>query len=302
MNRRTMLRNLAGLSTLPLLPHFTLMERTIAKRKIPSSGEWLPVIGLGTWQTFDVGNSSDETTPLTDVLKTLVDQGGTLVDSSPMYGRSESVVGALSTKANLNSKLFMATKVWTTGKESGIKQMKESFRLLKRPVIDLMQIHNLTDWKTHLSTLRQWKEEGLIRYIGITHYTEGAYGRVEEIMRKEKIDFLQINYSIRSRKAEDTLFPLASDKGVAVLINRPFEEGSLFQLVKGKDLPAWAGEFDCNSWGQFFLKFIISHPSVNCAIPGTSKPRHMLDNIMAGYGKLPDDSQRKKMIKLIEQY
>jgi diketogulonate reductase-like aldo/keto reductase len=302
MNRRTMLRNLAGLSTLPLLPHFTLMDRTIAKRKIPSSGEWLPVIGLGTWQTFDVGNSSDETTPLTDVLKTLVDQGGTVVDSSPMYGRSESVVGALSTKANLNSKLFMATKVWTTGKESGIKQMKESFRLLQRPVIDLMQIHNLTDWKTHLSTLRHWKEEGLIRYIGITHYTEGAYGRVEEIMRKEKIDFLQINYSIRSRKAEDTLFPLASDKGVAVLINRPFEEGSLFQLVKGKDLPAWAGEFDCNSWGQFFLKFIISHPSVNCAIPGTSKPRHMLDNIMAGYGKLPDDSQRKKMIKLIAQY
>lgn len=296
MNRRTWIQNAAAISLLPIFQEFRLMEKTILKRTIRSTGEPLPVIGLGTWQTFDAGPGEDERNPLQDVLKTLVKHGGSVVDSSPMYGRSEEVVGILSEQAGLNDTLFIATKVWTSGKENGIRQMNESFSLLKRNQLDLMQIHNLTDWKTHLPTLRKWKEEGKVRYIGITHYTESAYGRIEEIIKDEPIDFLQINYSITSRKAEERLFPLATDKKVAVLINRPFEEGNLFRKVKGKTLPDWVKSFDCQSWGQFFLKFIISHPAVTCVIPGTSKPHHMLDNVSAGFGRLPTEKDRKRMI------
>lgn len=264
-----------------------------------STGEKIPVVGLGTWQTFDVRPTPESLNPLKEVLKTLNDKGGKVVDSSPMYGRSEKVVGDLSTELNLNKELFIATKVWTSGKDQGIKQMTESMRLLKRTQIDLMQIHNLVDWQTHLKTLRDWKEQNKIRYIGITHYTESAYGQVEQILKNNPIDFLQINYSLLSRKAEERLFPLAQKKKVSVLINRPFEEGALFNRVKGKSLPDWAKEFDCTSWGQFFLKFILAHPAVTCVIPGTSRPQHMLDNAMAGYGRLPDSTHRKKMIELV---
>jgi Aldo/keto reductases, related to diketogulonate reductase len=190
----------------------------------------------------------------------------------------------------------MATKVWTTGKENGIRQMETSLRLLKRTLLDLMQIHNLVDWQTHLKSLRQWKETGKIRYIGITHYSNSAHESVERVMKSESIDFVQINYSLLNRAAESRIFPLAQEKKIAILINRPFEEGALFQRVQGKIIPEWAKEFDCESWGQFFLKFILAHPAVNCVIPGTSKPRHMLDNLKAGIGKLPDEQHLKKMI------
>jgi diketogulonate reductase-like aldo/keto reductase len=275
------------------------MQKEIIKRPIPTTKEQLPVVGLGTWQTFDVAENAPDLSALRDVLKTLNAHGGQVIDSSPMYGRSEAVVGDLSDEINLNSSFFLATKVWTQGRENGIRQMDESMRLLGRKKLDLMQIHNLTDWRTHLPTLRKWKEEGKIRYLGITHYTESAYPQIEQILRTTTIDFLQVNYSIMSRIAEQTILPLAQEKQVAVLINRPFEEGAVFQRVKGKKLPDWCAEADIKSWGQFFLKFILSNPAVTCVIPGTSKPHHMLDNISAGYGILPTDKQKADMIRYV---
>lgn len=269
---------------------------TILKRAIPSSNEKIAAVGLGTWQTFDVGQSEEEREPLKAVLKTLVEKGGTVIDSSPMYGSSEKVVGDLSAALNLNERLFIATKVWTNGQAAGIQQMNNSMALLRRSKIDLMQIHNLVDWQTHIKTLRDWKEQGKIRYIGITHYTEGAFSTIEQILKSTPVDFLQINYSLVSRKAEERLFPLALEKKVAVIINQPFEGAQLFSRVKGKALPAWAKEFDCSSWGQFFLKFILAQEAVTCVIPGTSKPNHMLDNIGAAFGKLPSAAHLKQMI------
>jgi diketogulonate reductase-like aldo/keto reductase len=278
----------------------TPMTQEILTRKIPVTGEALPAVGLGTWQTFDVAGASEKE-PLREVLRTLVDKGGKVVDSSPMYGRSEEVVGDLSTEMGINQKLFIATKVWTNGKENGIRQMNDSFRLMRREKIDLMQIHNLTDWETHLKTLREWKEKGKIKYIGITHYTEGAHERIASIIEREKVDFIQVNYNLLDRYAEKRLLPLAQDKNIAVLINQPFESGSLFQKVRGKELPGWAKDFDCNSWGQFFLKFILSNPAVTCVIPGTSKPHHMLDNLGAAFGRLPSQAQREQMVSVLQK-
>src|SRR5690606_8165531 len=205
------------------------------------------------------------------------------------------VVGELSTALGINDKLFIATKVWTNGRENGVRQMNDSFRLMRRKHIELLQIHNLVDWQTHIKTLRSWKEEGKIKYIGLTHYTSGAHDRLASILKKEPVDFIQINYNLIDRNAEKELLPLARDTGFSVMVNQPFESGSLFNRVSGKGLPAWAKEFDCNSWAQFFLKFILSHPAVTCVIPGTSKPHHMLDNVGAGFGKLPSEKQRQRM-------
>jgi diketogulonate reductase-like aldo/keto reductase len=299
MKRRDCLYNLSLLGFLPFSGNIQLVKENILKRKIPATGESLPVIGLGTWQTFDVSENQNERDPLRGVLKNLVSQGGAVIDSSPMYGRSEDVVGDLTEELGLNDKVFMATKVWTSGKENGVDQMNNSFRLLRRTKMDLMQIHNLTDWQTHLKTLYQWKEEKKIRYIGLTHYTDSAHDRIADIIQKEKIDFIQVNYNILDTHADEKLFPLAQEKKVAVIINRPFQEGELFQRVKGKVLPPMAKNIDCNSWGQFFLKFILSHPAVTCVIPGTSKPHHMLDNLGAGTGRLPDDKQRLEMIRFV---
>lgn len=272
-------------------------KESISKRPIHSTGEKIPVVGLGTWQTFDVSDSASETEPLKEVLKTLLSKGGSVVDSSPMYGRSEGVVGDLSTELKVNDKLFIATKVWTNGRDNGIRQMNESFRLMKRDKIELMQIHNLADWQTHIKTLRSWKEEGKIKYLGLTHYTDSAHDRLASIMETEKVDFIQINFNMLERNAEKELLPLALEKNVSVLINQPFQSGSLFQRVRGKQIPAWAKEFDCNSWGQFFLKYILSNPAVTCVIPGTSKPHHMLDNLGAGIGRLPTEKQRQEMVR-----
>jgi len=265
-------------------------------RIIPSSSEEIPVIGLGTWQTFDVGDTQEERAPLEEVLQTLIKYGGSVIDSSPMYGRSEKVVGDLTTKLKLKSSIFEATKVWTTGEEEGVRQMDESMQLLQANPIELMQIHNLVDWKTHLKTLRRWKEEQKVKYIGITHYHKGGYSEMEEIMKTETLDFIQINYNLAVRDAEERILPLAKDKGIAVLINRPYAGGSLFRTFKGKPLPDWAAEFDAASWGQFFLKFILANPAVTCVIPGTSKAKHMKDNAQAGFGRLPSPEHLKRMI------
>lgn len=267
----------------------------LIQRKIPSSGEQIPVIGLGTWQTFDVGRDASKRETLEEVLKLFVEGGGKLIDSSPMYGSAEEVVGELAAKAAVLSTLFMATKVWTSGEEKGRKQMTHSMELLHASPLDLMQVHNLVDYKTHLKTLQAWKEEGKIRYTGITHYTTASYPELIRVMKEYPVDFVQFNYSLQTREAEKTLLPLAADLGVGVLINRPTEGGNLFSRVKGKELPDWAIEFDCHSWAQFFLKYVVSHPAVSCAIPATANPRHLKDNMQAGHGKLPDERQRKEM-------
>ncbi len=267
-------------------------------RTIPSSNEKLPVVGIGTWQTFDVSGTAEQE-PLLQALKAVYQAGGKLIDSSPMYGRSEEVVGILTAESGIQNQFFYATKVWTRGREAGIWQMDESMQKMKRSSMDLMQIHNLIDWKTHLETLKAWKAAKKIRYIGITHYTDSMHDELAEIIAKFPIDFVQFNYSILSRNAEKKLLPVARDKGVATIINQPFAEGRLFSLVKGKELPAWAAENEINSWAQFFLKFIISHPAVTCVIPGTSNPRHAADNMLAGHGRQPDTALREKMATLI---
>lgn len=293
MDRREWMRKATAAALLPLLG-LQSVPSSLMKRTIPGTNESLPAVGVGTWQTFDVSSEGYE--PLREVLKTLVDQGGSVIDSSPMYGKSEEVVGKLSSELGLNNKLFVATKVWTTGEAAGIRQMNESFALLQRKQIDLMQIHNLVDWQVHLKTLRQWKEEGRIRFVGVTHYTDSSHDTVASLIRKNPVDFIQINYNLLDTNADKTLLPLARDLNVAVLINRPFEEGALFEKVKNQSLPPWAAEVDCSSWGQFFLKFILSHAAVTCVIPGTSKVKHLLDNLGAGKGRLPDQTTRQKMI------
>jgi aryl-alcohol dehydrogenase-like predicted oxidoreductase len=271
------------------------------KRPIPRSGEHLPVVGLGTWQTFDVGPRAPERGELKEVLRALVEAGANVVDSSPMYGESERVVGDLAADLAVHPRLFLATKVWTSGREAGIRQMQNSFKLLRTPRIDLMQVHNLLDLATHVNTLRDWKEAGRIRYLGITHYHEGAYGELERLVATRDYDFVQFNYSMTEREAEARLLPLCADSGTAVIINRPFAQASLFGKVKGKPLPAWAAEFDCASWAQFFLKYLVAHPAVTCVIPGTRRVTHLRDNLQAGVGRLPDAAARKRMVEYLER-
>lgn len=304
MDRRTIIKSLVSAGALLSLgiTDIQSMSETIRKRTIPSSGEKLPSVGVGTWQTFDVGSSSAAREPLQEVLIALLKYGGNVIDSSPMYGRSQGVTGDLADELGIVQELFMATKVWTTGKNQGVKQMERSMQLMKKSKMDLMQIHNLLDWQTHIKTLRDWKEQRKIRYIGITHYTESAYAKMERIMKSEPIDFIQLNYSINSRTAENRILPLAKDKGIAVLINRPFGGGSLFNSARGKKLPEWTKKFDCASWGQFFLKYLLSNEAVTCVIPGTSKPHHMVDNLSAGLGALPSVELRKKMIEIVRQF
>ena len=247
----------------------------------------MPVIGCGTYGGFDVGPGDASYKDLGDVLKTMLAQGGTVIDSSPMYGRSEATVGELLKADKELSKPFLATKVWTSGKQAGIEQMKRSMKLLGTENLDLMQIHNLLDWQVHLATLRDWKERGIIRYIGVTHYTSHAYGALEQVLRHEQLDFVQLNYSVDETEAANRILPLAADRGIAVIVNRPFGGGSLFRQLRQKELPAWAAEIGATSWAQIMLKYVLSHPAVICAIPGTARPAHMLDNMKAGLGEIP---------------
>lgn len=298
LSRRSAIQ-LTTLGTLGLCgnPGWALNQQpTMIRRNIPSTGEPLPVVGVGTWQTFDVPDTAEALQPLAEVLKILREKGGRMIDSSPMYGRSEAVVGQLTASSPEVNDFFYATKVWTSGREAGIRQMENSMSEMQRKRLDLMQIHNLVDWQTHVRTLKSWKEAGRIRYWGITHYTDASHSELERVIRQEKPDFAQFNYSIRSRHAENSLLETCQKHGTAVIVNQPYESGSLFRLTRGKELPDWAREQDIQSWGQFFLKFILGHPAVTCVIPGTADPRHMRDNAQAGYGKLPDAETRERMV------
>ena len=301
VGRRAALRLIGGgLATLAGVPTASgvappASRRRLITRTIPSSGEELPVIGVGTWQTFDVGAGTAERAPLEEVLAAFVSLGGKVVDSSPMYGNSEAVVGDIAAKLGLRSKLFVATKVWTAGRQNGIDQMNASMRKLQADPIDLMQVHNLVDAATHLDTLRGWKEARRVRYIGVTHYTASSYGAVADLMASRPLDFIQINYSVGEREADQRLLPLARDRGVAVIANRPFAGGDLFRRLRARPLPDFAGEIGCTSWAQLMLKFILAHPAITCAIPGTSKVEHLKDNMGAGTGVLPDQAMRERI-------
>ncbi len=294
--RRKALFTAAGLAALATVkPAVAAAPGSLIERTVPATGERLPVIGVGTWQTFDVGSDKAARGALKEVLTVFASNGGRVIDSSPMYGTSESVTGDLMAEAGLAGKLFVATKVWTEGASEGVRQMDLSFRRLRVSRMDLMQVHNLVDVAVHTKTLEDWKAKQRVRYIGITHYAASAYDDVERWLKTGRYDFLQVNYSLAERDSERRLLPLAAEKKAAVIINRPFAEGAMFRKVRGKPVPAWAAEFGATTWAQFFLKWIVSHPAVTCVIPGTGKPEHMLDNLAAGTGQLPDAAMRKRM-------
>ena len=269
-------------------------------RAIPQSGEKIPAIGLGTARTFDVGRDPALYAPRREVTRLFFQEGGTLIDTSPMYGRAERATGDFLRDLSLQDKAFIATKVWTRGRRAGIAQMTESMRLLRTERIDLMQVHNLIDTRTQLRTLRAWKDEGKIRYIGITHYSTSAFGELAEWIKREPIDFVQYPFSIAVRDAERWFMPFCADRGVATLVHRPYENGAMFRAVRGKGKPEWLAEFGAASWAQFFLKYILSNPAATCVIPATRKPKHLLDNMGAGRGPLPDARARKKMVRIWE--
>lgn len=296
MNRRDFinlsLANLMMQNEIAANPKADIIQRTI-----PSTGEKLPVVGLGTWRVFDVAENEKERQIRKEILKNLTNKGGRIIDTSPMYGSSQTVVGDLTAELKIRPNFFFANKVWTSGRQSGIEQINDSFHKMKTPRIDLMQVHNLVDVQTHLKTLRAMKEEGRIRYIGITHYLPSVYPEMIRLITTEKLDFVHFNYNIGSREAEKTLLPLAKEKGLAVIINRPFEEGQLFGVVRNKKLPEWAkAELDIQSWASFFLKYVISHSAVTCTIPATTQPNHLIENIQTAYGPLPDAKMREKML------
>jgi diketogulonate reductase-like aldo/keto reductase len=269
-------------------------------RPIPSSGELLPVIGMGSSRTFNVSMNDAALANLTAVMQAFFTGGGTLIDTSPMYGAAEEVLGDVLSRLKPRPNLFAATKVWTNGKASGIAQMQESSEKMRVPVFDLMQVHNLRDWKVHLQTLQEWKKEGRVRYIGITTSHQRNHEELEQVMLSQPIDFVQFSYNIDNRVAEKRLFPVAAERGIATLINRPYQRGAIFKRAKGKPLPALATALGCNSWGQFFLKFIIGHPAATCLIPATSSVHHMQDNMGANFGPVPDQGQRLEMLKIYE--
>lgn len=271
----------------------------IHTRPIPSSDTAVPVIGLGTSRTFDVSDDERERAPLKKVLGRFYELGGRLVDSSPMYGNAEAVVGELADQLGITNELFLATKVWTSGEQAGVKQMRASLRKLRRGSVNLMQVHNLVDTEIHLETLREWRQQGRVRYVGVTHYRSDAFPELAEVMRNHELDFVQLNYSLSEPEAEQTMLPLAQEQGVAVIVNRPFARGELFRATRSRPLPPWAAEFDCESWAQFFLKWVVAHPAVTCAIPATSDPGHLEDNMGAGFGRLPDAAQRQRMLQFM---
>jgi diketogulonate reductase-like aldo/keto reductase len=273
---------------------------TMLTRPIPATGEPLPVIGCGTWRGFDVGADAASRTALTGVLQALFDAGGSVIDSSPMYGRAEAVSGDLLAAQGWRPRAFIATKVWTRGREAGIADMRRSMALMQSgPTIDLIQVHNLVDWRVHLETLRTWKAEGHVRYLGITHYTPSAHDELEAVMRAATPDFVQLDYALDDRAAERRLLPLAAELGIAVLVNRPLGGGGLARRLQGRALPDWAASIGCETWSQILLKFVLAHPAVTCAIPGTANPGHMRANALAGTGVLPDASLIRRMVEAV---
>ena len=299
LTRRTFMSSLAAAATLPASSEGRAAG-PILMRAIPSTGEQIPAIGLGTWITFNVGGDERLRADCAQVMQSFFDLGGAMVDSSPMYGSSESVIGYCLAHVTNRKSLFSATKVWTVFKALGVQQMETSRHLWGVNRFDLIQIHNLLDWSTHLETLKAMKAQGRVRYIGITTTQGWRYGACEEIMGSEPIDFVQFSYNAVDREAEQRLLPLAAERGLAVIINRPFGEGALFDKVKWHPLPPWASEIDCATWAQYLLKFVISHPAVTCAIPATRRVAHMQDNMAALQGRLPDAKMRARMARYIE--
>ncbi|MGA7613811.1 MAG: aldo/keto reductase [Thermoanaerobaculia bacterium] len=268
-------------------------------RTIPGSSEQLPLIGLGTWKTFDVAGTS-QLDAREEVLRGFLKSGGQVVDTSPMYGRSEEVIGELRERIGLDTKLFLATKVWTSGRDEGILQMQSSMKKMRTGMVDLMQVHNLVDWDTHLETMKRWKEEGAIRYVGVTHYQVKAFSQLESIMKRRRVDFVQLPYSAAMREAEKTLLPLAREQQIGVIVNRPFEEADLLRATRSKPLPEWASEIGCESWSELLLKFIVSHPAVTCVIPATSNREHLAQNMRAGEEPMPDEAMRERIAAAVQ--
>jgi len=269
----------------------------MSTRKVPRSGEEIPVIGMGSSNTFDVGDDAAGRAPLAEVLQGLAAGGGTVIDTSPMYGRAETVLGDLVHDLGMRTKFWLATKVWTRGREAGAKQIEQSFARLRTQRLELLQIHNLLDWREHVPTIRALQQSGRVRYSGITHYRADAHAEVERVLGEERFDWVQVNYSLAEPEAGARLLPYCLDKDIAVMVNRPFADGAMFARVKGKPLPPWAAEVGCASWGQFFLRWILANPAVTCVIPATSKPQHMADNGAAGRAPLPDEAQRRRMLQ-----
>lgn len=298
ITRRRLLKVSAGLLALPSLGVYSANRQNPIKRSIPSSGEQIPVIGMGSSRTFNVDGSPEKLALLEAIMKVFFEQGGAVIDSSPMYGSAEARIGDVLRRFKPRPPIFAATKVWTDGRENGIEQMLESSRRMAVERFDLIAVHNLVDWKTQLETLKNWKSEGKVRYIGITTSHGRYHQALVDIMRREPLDFVQFSYNIDNLDAEQYLLPLAADKGIATMINRPYQRGSLFRKSRGKPLPEMAAQIDCNSWGQFYLKFILSHPAVTCVIPATSKVKHMADNMAANFGPVPDQAQRAEMLKI----
>ena len=289
---------LSSLSFLPTLSNASMLNESILKRVIPSSGEEMPVIGLGTSRVFDIERSKNELNVREKILDIFYENGGRLIDTSPMYGMSEEIIGITAKKYIEKNRFFLATKVWTEGRENGMRQIEESFQKMRADKISLIQVHNLLDWKTQIKTLRSLKDEGRIDYIGITHYKSNAFDEMIKIMKAEKVDFAQFNYSMGEREAEQKILPFCKDNGIATLINRPFMRGRLFREAQEKKLPSWVTDYDIDSWGQFFLKYIISHDAVTNIIPATSKPKNMLDNARAGMGRMLDEKAKKRMFEV----
>lgn len=277
------------------------MKQAMLTRAIPSSKELIPVIGLGTADTFNASpTDAAAMEPLAQVLDIFTKEGGYLIDTAPSYGQAEAVVGALlARQAATTPPYFLATKIGTQGHESAMAQIRQSQQRLRRDKLDLIQVHNLIDTRNQLALLRELKQQGVTRYIGITHYTDHAHDELTELVESEKPDFLQINLSVGARNAEKRLLPACQANGVAVLINRPFQDGALFRQVKGRPLPSLAAEIGCTSWAQIFLKFIIGHPAVTAVIPATSKPVNMADNVQAGFGRQPDAALRERIAALL---
>ena len=289
---------LSSLSFLPTLSNASMLNESMLKRVIPSSGDEMPVIGLGTSRVFDIEPSKNELNVREKILDIFYENGGRLIDTSPMYGMSEEIIGITAKKYIEKNRFFLATKVWTEGRENGMRQIEESFQKMRTDKISLIQVHNLLDWKTQIKTLRSLKDEGRIDYIGITHYKSNAFDEMIKIMKAEKVDFAQFNYSMGEREAEQKILPFCKDNGIATLINRPFMRGRLFREAQEKKLPSWVSDYDIDSWGQFFLKYIISHDAVTNIIPATSKPKNMLDNARAGMGRMLDEKAKKRMLEV----
>ena len=298
--RRRLLAAVAAATAAPFCPGLArAQERSPITRPIPATGEALPAIGVGSWLTFNVPPDTAAAASLVPVLRNFFDRGGAMIDSSPMYGYSETIIGEI-LKQTSHPRLFSATKIWTVGKSLGQMQFERSLRLWGVAKLDLVHIHNLLDWETHLPTVKELKAAGRVRYIGITTSEGAKHAEMERALKRERFDFVQFTYSFADRRAEERLLPLAAERGIAVVINRPFDGGRLFPLVRGKPLPTWAREVDCENWAQFFLKFVVSHPAVTCAIPATRQSAHMAENMGALYGRLPDPEMRKRMLRYME--